>query len=525
MVLVDLDDEDNDICDDIDLEDISIEHDTCKGASYKYQCFTPPYYKQSRDINNFYRSRPSVLDSFGQRQSKQLVKKDDIVIQRSWYFKQNGSYININKSSPEMTTIGIVKLKSGGDTKLFAAPNNAIYRNETSAYETKKNRSKRLRIPGNEPFAPLATIVENIGDDNDDSDTNNDIGRLCESYITVSTTDSESDSDYYNECIVRDENLQRNREYIDLFDYDEFLHMIRSYRNRIVIRPVSTNIESSPTNRDNTATSTSILREQETRLDMTMDPKPETRVPITSGDIIFIVVTIVLAIFCILSAAYLDSVYETNQKFDSINIKAGLNRNQTYLESDNHMNRTWISDELFLSNISLHSSKLYAGCTKDNAFVQGEGNTNRKWSSSLFCNERWFSSNVSASYNIPVLKNDATYLVQLYFNELYYNSSNSRRFKIVIEEKVVKTNFDIYAEAGAEKYSVVIIEHQQLVKDGVLTVVLQHQTSNVKINAMSVTLLPHENITFRPNQRTIEHTKVRVNHFTPVESLFVKPNK
>jgi Malectin domain len=183
-------------------------------------------------------------------------------------------------------------------------------------------------------------------------------------------------------------------------------------------------------------------------------------------------------------------------EFTPIYINMGHSVDQQYLGPIH--NQTWVSDVSYILNESVVTSYEYQGCS-DMDFVS---TITTEWNCQLFCSER-YSLDYIIRYELPVLASPAYYVIKMYFNELYYNSSDERLFDIVIEDEVALLNFDIFQEA-TEKYTVVIVETVQHVSDGKIAIELIPVKCEAKINALEVLFLSFNEVNATLNITTIE---------------------
>lgn len=146
---------------------------------------------------------------------------------------------------------------------------------------------------------------------------------------------------------------------------------------------------------------------------------------------------------------------------------------------------------LFLNVGSTKSAKI------SNVTFDGESNSNTFHSNSntfeinnqeidqLFTTER-FGTNMSFSIPVP----DGKYVVRTLHNELWYGKQGptaavgQRVFDIIIEGKIVKSNFDLFSEN--QNNPLVLIFNEVEVKDGVLNLNFGAKTENPSISGIAI---------------------------------------
>jgi alpha-L-fucosidase len=114
--------------------------------------------------------------------------------------------------------------------------------------------------------------------------------------------------------------------------------------------------------------------------------------------------------------------------------------------------------------------------------VDVSGITSNPPPAALFNNERYGSM----SYTIPGFIAGSSYNVTLYFAETYLTSSGSRLFNVAINGTTALSNFDIYANAGAQNKA--IAKSFSTTADGSGQIVIQFTavTENPKINGIAI---------------------------------------
>ena len=80
------------------------------------------------------------------------------------------------------------------------------------------------------------------------------------------------------------------------------------------------------------------------------------------------------------------------------------------------------------------------------------------------------------------------YVVKLHFAETYpgIKAAGERVFSVAIEGKAVLTDFDVYQEAGGQRFCVVVKEFPVEVADGELTIRFQAKAQNPMINGIEL---------------------------------------
>jgi hypothetical protein len=100
----------------------------------------------------------------------------------------------------------------------------------------------------------------------------------------------------------------------------------------------------------------------------------------------------------------------------------------------------------------------------------------------LFNNERYGAM----SYTIPGFTAGGTYAVTLYFAETYLTSSGGRVFNVSINGTAVLTNFDIYANAGAQNKAIALAFTTTADGSGQIVIQFTAVTENPKINGIGI---------------------------------------
>jgi protocatechuate 3,4-dioxygenase beta subunit len=90
------------------------------------------------------------------------------------------------------------------------------------------------------------------------------------------------------------------------------------------------------------------------------------------------------------------------------------------------------------------------------------------------------------SYTIPNLTPNADYTVKLHFNELYWNSAESRVFNVSINGQQALTNFDIYQAAGGTNKAIVEQFPTTADTNGNVTIQFTTVTDNAMVNGIEV---------------------------------------
>ena len=164
-------------------------------------------------------------------------------------------------------------------------------------------------------------------------------------------------------------------------------------------------------------------------------------------------------------------VFDKNGVMKSIYLNAGAHPAAVY---KGFQGIEWISDNDYLSGIG----QVYNSCP-DNISTGTRDAT-------LFCTERWFRGSVGR-YDIQVAPERATYQVIMHFSETSYTSAKKRQFDIYIENKLVRSGFDIYAEARGNGTAVVLLA-EAVVSDSALSIRLVPIPGfgNPKVNAIEV---------------------------------------
>jgi hypothetical protein len=90
------------------------------------------------------------------------------------------------------------------------------------------------------------------------------------------------------------------------------------------------------------------------------------------------------------------------------------------------------------------------------------------------------------TYTIPNLTPGASYKVRLHFTEDYVTAKGDRVFNVSINDKDVLSNFDIYAEAGAQNKAVIKEFQAAANKDGKLVISFVSVTQSSKVDGIEV---------------------------------------
>ncbi|KRF21506.1 discoidin domain-containing protein [Paenibacillus sp. Soil787] len=97
------------------------------------------------------------------------------------------------------------------------------------------------------------------------------------------------------------------------------------------------------------------------------------------------------------------------------------------------------------------------------------------------------ASATSVQYYIPNLQVGSTYTVRLHFAENWVNAADERKFNVSINGARVLTDFDVYAEAGFQKYKAVVREFTTVANQGFISVDLSKgSVSNPMISGIEV---------------------------------------
>jgi len=90
------------------------------------------------------------------------------------------------------------------------------------------------------------------------------------------------------------------------------------------------------------------------------------------------------------------------------------------------------------------------------------------------------------AYRIPVA--NGAYAVKLHFAETYEGIKDvgQRVFSVAIEGKTVLSDFDVFKEAGRERFAAVVKEFQVEVRDGELTIEFTPKVQNPEINGIEL---------------------------------------
>lgn len=87
------------------------------------------------------------------------------------------------------------------------------------------------------------------------------------------------------------------------------------------------------------------------------------------------------------------------------------------------------------------------------------------------------------SYEVPV--SEATYDVELHFNEMYQTTAGSRAFSVAVEGETVFSDLDLYATVGHDTAHSVVITGVA-VSDGYLSITLTATTDNATISGFAI---------------------------------------
>jgi hypothetical protein len=98
----------------------------------------------------------------------------------------------------------------------------------------------------------------------------------------------------------------------------------------------------------------------------------------------------------------------------------------------------------------------------------------------LYQSESWSSSGLSYEFSLS----PGTYVVELNFAEIFFDTPGARQFDILIEGDVVENDLDIVQRVGAE--NALALEYELPVLDGALSIQLASEIENPKLSALSV---------------------------------------
>ena len=90
------------------------------------------------------------------------------------------------------------------------------------------------------------------------------------------------------------------------------------------------------------------------------------------------------------------------------------------------------------------------------------------------------------AYRIPVM--NGTFVVKLHFAETYEKIEDvgQRVYSVALEGKPVLADFDVFKEAGKQRFAAVVKEFEVEVKDGELTIEFTPKVQNPMINGIEV---------------------------------------
>jgi alpha-L-fucosidase len=108
--------------------------------------------------------------------------------------------------------------------------------------------------------------------------------------------------------------------------------------------------------------------------------------------------------------------------------------------------------------------------------------TNNPPPAALFNNERYGT----ISYTIPGFTAGSAYNVTLYFAETYLTSSGGRLFNVTINGAAALSNFDIYANAGAQNKAIAKSFMTTADSSGQIVIQFTAVTENAKINGIAI---------------------------------------
>ena len=100
----------------------------------------------------------------------------------------------------------------------------------------------------------------------------------------------------------------------------------------------------------------------------------------------------------------------------------------------------------------------------------------------LHTEERY--ANAGAGWGYDIATGNGTFLVDLYFAEVYFNASGQRIFDVTVEGAMIADNLDLFATVGHDtEYKITV---QATVTDGVLDIDFASHVNNAKISAVLV---------------------------------------
>lgn len=107
-------------------------------------------------------------------------------------------------------------------------------------------------------------------------------------------------------------------------------------------------------------------------------------------------------------------------------------------------------------------------------------------SSSVYQSERYADGSGKVTYVIPDLTAGSNYLVRLHFAEIYFKTAGQRVFNVLINGKMVLTNFDIFAAAGAENRAVTREFLMPADASGQFVIIASNVVQNAKISGIEI---------------------------------------
>jgi Malectin domain len=105
----------------------------------------------------------------------------------------------------------------------------------------------------------------------------------------------------------------------------------------------------------------------------------------------------------------------------------------------------------------------------------------------IFHTERYFNANSNNGYIIPV--NPGSYIVRLYFAEIYVTKANVRVFDVYLQNTLIKSNFDIFSETGG-MYRAMIVSSNVVIHssttDPTVQIMFKKTKENPKISGIEI---------------------------------------
>ena len=102
------------------------------------------------------------------------------------------------------------------------------------------------------------------------------------------------------------------------------------------------------------------------------------------------------------------------------------------------------------------------------------------------------ASTGTLTYTLPGFKTNRKYWVSLYFAELQYNTAGARLMNIAINGQAIRTNYDIYVNAGSRQYTEIALPNLSVVPNtnGSIQVTLTAVVSSCCISGIQVASQP-----------------------------------